>query len=90
MTVEIGLIFGLIACIIGIAGFLGGRLAAAKRDGTEWGEFKGDLTHIKNDVAELKQLSLASSAEVKQSISRVYDRMDERFKEHIKNYHQGG
>ena len=39
MTVEIGIIFSLIACIIGVAGFIVGQKKSSKDDGLSLGEF---------------------------------------------------
>lgn len=58
MSIELGLLFAAIACIIGVAGFFGGRQSAAKNDGERWGAFtaelKTDVAHIKDDISEIK------------------------------------
>lgn len=58
MTIEIGLIFALVGCIIGVITFFVGRQSAAKKDGEQWGSFtseiRGDISNIKDNVSEIK------------------------------------
>lgn len=54
MTIEIGLLFGAIACAIGIAAFFGGKQSAAKTDGQAWGEIKTDVKYIRDGMGEIK------------------------------------
>lgn len=98
MTIELGLLFAAIACIIGVAGFFGGRTASAKKDGEHWGKFeaelKTDITYIKRDVGEIK-MSVNDSSKVtmaaiekeradrKESIQKIH----EEFEKHLRLYH---
>lgn len=88
MTVEIGLLFAAIACIIGIVGFFGGRQTAAKKDGQEWGSFqaelKKDIEYIKRDIELIKMSFNEDSKELKASIRRVHKRIDD----HMRNDHK--
>lgn len=68
MTIEIGIVFAAIACIIGVAGYIGGKQTGAKKDGTEWGELKSDISHIQKDIEEIKISYLRDLREVKEDI----------------------
>ena len=90
MSIEIGLLFGAVTLIMGIATYFAGRHGSAKKEGSEWGELKSDIKHIKKNIDEMKQSHSANASDLKGSISRVYDRMDERFREHLQQYHKIG
>lgn len=80
---EIGLIFTIIAGIIGIITFFIGRQSAAKNDGQEWGELKSDIRHIKGDIEEIKGTVGDSNRSLKESIRRLHKRIDD----HERDYH---
>ena len=54
MTIEIGLIFTLVGCLLSMSTFLIGRLTAAKKDGVAVGRIESEITHIKDSLEELK------------------------------------
>jgi len=87
MTIEIGVIFTLIASIIGVAGFLGGQKSAAKKDGVEWGELKSDVKYIKDKISTLENSYETNIKYFDEKIGRVYERMDEKINEHLKYFH---
>ena len=68
MSIEMVLIFGFISCLIGVLSFLGGKLAAAKQKGQEWGELKTDMKYIKEGIAEIKNIKEGVS-EVKSTVA---------------------
>ena len=53
-NIELSVIFGLIACVIGVISFFTGKQATAKKDGSQWGELLADVKHIKEDMVEVK------------------------------------
>ena len=55
MTVEIGIITGLISCLIAILTFFAGRQSSALKAGVAEGELKADIKYIKEDIEEIKQ-----------------------------------
>jgi len=89
MTVEIGIIAGLISCIIGIMTFFAGRQSSALKAGAEEGELKSDIKYIKEDIEEIKAAvkkyddnkSVLTGlqkdvAEVQKSLTRAHLRID--------------
>lgn len=83
MTIEIGLLFGAIACIIGLAGFFGGRQSAAKNDGERWGRLEANLDFIQKDLKEIKSTNAENAKSTRESLRRVHERIDN----HLKNDH---
>lgn len=94
MTIETGLLFGAIACILGVAGFFGGRMSAAKNDGEWKGHLDTNLQYIQNDLKEIKADMKANKStteeslerlrkEFKDSVRRVHDRLDD----HLRDQH---
>jgi len=55
MTVEIGIIAGLISCLIAVLTFFAGRQSSALKAGVAEGELKADIKYIKEDIEEIKQ-----------------------------------
>ena len=55
MTVEVGIIAGLISCLIAILTFFAGRQSSALKAGVAEGELKADIKYIKEDIEEIKQ-----------------------------------
>ena len=83
MTIESGLFFGSVSCIIGIITFYLGRQSIAKKDGEEWGVLKSDINHIKIDIEEIKGDVKDSNHNLKDSIRRLHKRIDG----HERDYH---
>lgn len=94
MTIETGLLFGAIACALGLAGFFGGRQSAAKSDGVWKGQLDTNVEHIKDDLKEIKatmsvtKISTDEAIErvrvdYKDSVRRAHDRLDD----HLRNEH---
>lgn len=52
MTVEMGLFFSAIGCVIGVATFVFGRQSVSKKESLEWGAFQAEL---KTDVKNIKR-----------------------------------
>jgi len=89
MTVEIGIIAGLLSCIVGIMTFFAGRQSSALKAGAAEGELKADIKYIKEDIEEIKQavkkydennsvLSVLQKdvAEIQKNLARAHSRID--------------
>lgn len=91
MTIEIGILFGLIACIIAVATFYIGRQSSAKISGIRDGALDIKMEYMKTSLDEIKtelkdvnlQAMKNSIEELKQavskhseSISRAHQRID--------------
>lgn len=98
MSIETGLLFGAIACILGLAGFFGGKQTAAKKDGHEWGAFQAelrtDISYIKRDVGDIKVSVADSRNDTMAAIAKEGDsrrdsirRLHEKIDDHLIAYH---
>lgn len=94
MAIEVGVLTAVIAVVVATATFFIGRQSAAKNDGSEWGALKSDISHIMNDVQEIKLDVKDTRAdymrdiselrrEFRQSTRRVHKRIDD----HEEKYH---
>lgn len=85
MTIEIGLVFALVGCLLAVLGFLGGQKKAASSDGERWGKFTAkldtELEYIKRDLGDIKQSVGENTHEMKDSIRRMHKRLDEHLKQ---------
>lgn len=98
MTIELGLLFAAIACIIGVSTFMAGKQSSAKKDGHEWGAFQAelrtDIGYIKRDVSEIKvsvsdsrndtMAAITSEGEHRRDSIR---RLHEKFDAHLVTFH---
>lgn len=83
---------GIISIVLSIAGFLLGRVTAAKNKGEADGEMKADIRYIKNAQAELKddiRLYGENYTEVRAELEKIKGRVA-KLEEIIKIYHQEG
>ena len=76
MNVEVGFIFSVVACGIGVITFFLGQTVRAKNDGERWGRLESTLEHIQNDLTSIKQNVIKNYDESKRSIERIHDRLD--------------
>jgi len=92
MTIELALIFAAASCMIGVAGFIGGKQSVAKTDGVWKGQLDTNVEHIKDDLKEIKAtMSVTQTAtdnamekmrkDYKESVSNVHDRLDSHLRE---------
>ena len=70
MSVELGILFAAIACIIGILTFFGGRHSAAKNEGEQKGWIKTSLENITVDIKEIKSDLRASTLDTMSAVRR--------------------
>lgn len=79
MQIDTGVLFPLVSVLIGVAGFIGGKLSNAKKTGQEDGEMRSDIKHIKNTV-EKQDAKLSTVVEnyedVKLEIVRLKGRLE--------------
>lgn len=83
---------GIISIVLSIAGFLLGRVTAAKNKGEADGEMKADIRYIKNTQTELKddiRLYGENYTEVRAELEKIKGRVA-KLEEIIKIYHQEG
>lgn len=83
---------GIISIVLSIAGFLLGRVTAAKNKGEADGEMKADIKYIKSSVekqdARLESIG-ENYEEVKLEIVRLKGRLD-KLEKIVEMYHKGG
>lgn len=98
MSVELGIIFAFIACVIGVATFFIGRQTAAKNEGkAEGSSFTGvlkDIEYMKVDISKiLDKLDKLDNnynqgfKDIKKDVSESVRRLHERIDAHLREDH---
>lgn len=80
---DTSVIVGVIGCAVAAGTFFIGRKSSANTTGREWGELMSDIRNIKDDVKELKDGMSDQTKDLKASIRRLHNRIDE----HLRNEH---
>lgn len=71
ISIELGLLFAAIACIIGVAGFISGRQTSAKQAGAETATFRSDILYLKDAVADIKRMLERGDEERRSDLSEL-------------------
>lgn len=85
-TIVLGAI-AVIGCIVGMLSYNKNSSVASRKQAEEWGELRADISHIKSNMEEMKASLETARKQTDVAITRVYERMDEKFVEHEKIYH---
>ncbi len=98
MSIEFAVITALVSMAIGVAGFFGGKIAAAKKAAGDdaatitaikkdieklSGDWSKDMGYLQKDIGSLQKTIENNQTSTDESIRRLHDRIDD----HVKEYH---
>lgn len=87
MTVTLEIIFGLIACVIGVLAFYFGRISSAKTDATIITGVKKDIEYLSRDVTYIRDNIDGIVKKLDDSIYRLEVKIEQKIAEHERTYH---